>query len=52
MSVHQTTLLKPDHRIPLPVAMVIACLELLQWNAMMMELYRLLQIVQVNYELC
>ena len=52
MSVHQTTLLKLDHRILLPVAMIIPCLELVQWNAMMMELYRLLQIVQVNYGLC
>ena len=31
--------------------MVTRCLELLQWNVMMMELYQLPQLVQVNYGL-
>ena len=49
MLLHQTILLKRDHLIPPPVAMVTPYLELLQLNVMMMDLYRQLQLVQVNY---
>ena len=49
VSVHQTLLLKLDQLIPQHVAMIIPCLELLQWTVMMTELYRLLQLVQVRY---